>query len=162
MPDNKSSLKVNLPADYDGIFRFTNASNEDFKAKWDNVEYSFKAMSTTPMLIPKTTPEEVQSIRKKFAKEYAIREFYKTPKFIGMNSVQPGGVPALYTDKDLEPFIQQCLTPLPIAKPESTPLPPTFDESSLKRDEEGEPVTKVIRNTKKSLINEVGSEMASL
>jgi hypothetical protein len=142
-----------LPADFDGIFRFTNFTSEDFRAKWANIEYTFPAMKTTPMIIPSATPEEVQHIRKKFAKELAVLEFYKTPKFTGMNSVQPGGVPALYTDSDLAPFIQKCLEPLPIAQAKTKVLPKTLDESKLRKDDEGKPVSRILKG-KESLIQE--------
>lgn len=146
-----------LPSDFDGVFRFTNFTDVDFSAKWGNVEYTFPAMKTTPMVIPNATPVEVQHIRKKFAKELAIREFYKTPKFIGMNNVTPGGVPALYTDSDLIPFIQKCLEPLPIAQVKAKRLPKTFDESKLRTDEEGNPVTEVIDHKSKKSFIEKGS-----
>jgi len=103
-----------LPKDFDGTFKFTNFTNEEFKARWNSVEYTFPPMKTTPMIIPNATPIEVQNIRKKFAKELAIIEWYKTPKFQGMNNIPMGGTPALYTDNDLAPFIQKCLEPLPL------------------------------------------------
>ncbi len=152
-----------LPADFDGVFRFTNFTNEDFTAKWSNIEYTFPALKTSPMLIGNATPLEVQHIRKKFARELAIREFYKTPKFVGLNAHTPGGTPALYTDSDLAPFIQRCLEPLPIAQAKAKVMPKNFDEDSLRKDEEGEPVTQVIdHKSKKSLVKEKGSIMAEI
>lgn len=133
-----------LPEDFDGVFRFTNFTDKDFKAKWASVEYTFPAMKTTPMIIPGQTPEEIQHIRKKFARELAEQEFYKTPKFVGMNSVQPGGVPALYTDSDLTPFIQRCLEPLPIAQLKSKIVPKLVTEANLSKDAKGRNVTKVL------------------
>ena len=38
--------------DFDGVFRFTNATNEDFSALWNNVEYIFPAGKTVPLIIP--------------------------------------------------------------------------------------------------------------
>ncbi len=134
-----------LPADFDGIFRFTNFTDADFKAKWDNIEYTFPAMKTTPMIIANASPEQIQSIRKKFAKELAIVEWYKSPKFIGMNAHTPGGTPALYTDDDLVPFIQRCLEPLPVGQSSARVLPPMFDESTLRKNSKGRPVTKVLQ-----------------
>ena len=145
-----------LPAEYDGVFRFTNFTNEDFKAKWANIEYTFPAMKTTPMIIPSATPEEVQSIRKKFAKELATVEWYKTPKFVGMNTLTPGGTPALYTDSDLAPFIQNCLEPLPVAQAKVKVLPMSFDEKNMRQDEEGKPVTRVLKG-KESLMQEASA-----
>lgn len=112
-----------LPADFDGVFRFTNFTDEDFKARWNSIEYTFPASKTTPMVIPGATPEEVQTIRKKFARELAEREFYKTPKFKLMNDIPVGQTPAIYTDSDLTPFIQRCLEPLPVAQATLKALP---------------------------------------
>jgi len=50
---------------FDGVFKFTNASKEDFKVLWNNKEYTFPAESTCPMIIPGEMPENVQEIRKK-------------------------------------------------------------------------------------------------
>lgn len=136
--------KNKLPDDFDGVFRFTNYTEQDFKAKWSNVEYTFPAMKTTPMIIPNQTPEEIQHIRKKFAKELATIEWYKTPKFVGMNNITPGGTPALYTDSDLSPFIQRCLEPLPIAQMKSKVLPKVLDEKNFSKDSKGRLVTKIL------------------
>lgn len=146
--DNKGVL----PADFDGIFRFTNYTNEEFKAKWNGIEYTFPALKTTPMIIPGATPEEVQHIRKKFARELAVMEFYKTPKFKSLNANVPGGTPALYTDSDLTQFIQRCLEPLPVGVAKAKIIPKD-EESNLRKDEDGEHVTKVI-DKKKSLLSE--------
>lgn len=145
-----------LPEDFDGVFRFTNFTNEEFKAKWGGIEYAFPPEATTPMIIPGATPEEVQHIRKKFAKELAVIEFYKTPKFVGMNNIQPGGTPALYTDSDLAPFIQRCLEPLPIKQAKVRVLPKA-SEDHFRKDDEGKNVTQIL-DKKKSLVQE-GSGM---
>lgn len=145
-----------LPADFDGVFRFTNFTDKEFKAKWGNIEYTFPAMKTSPMIISNATPEEIQSIRKKFAKELAIQEWYKTPKFVGMNSIQPGGTPALYTDSDIVPFVQRCLEPLPLAQAKAKVVGKTLDENKLRKDEEGVPVTRILKG-KESLVKEGSS-----
>lgn len=132
-----------LPVDFDGIFRFTNWTDNEFKARWNNLEYAFPAQHMVPMIIPNSTPEEVQYIRKKFAKELAIREFYATDRFKNMENVPPGGVPALYTEKDLTPFIQKCLEPLPIAKAEIKALPKDT-EDRYRKNTKGKNVTKVL------------------
>lgn len=111
--DTKENI---LPADFDGQFRFTNWTDEDFKAKWDGVEYTFPANKMTPMTIMSATPLEIQNIRKKFAKELAVNEFYKTKKFKGMDDKKHGQNPAIYTDSDLIPLIQKCLEPLEIGR----------------------------------------------
>jgi hypothetical protein len=141
-----------LPADFDGVFRFTNYTNEEFKAKWNGVEYTFPPQKTTPLIIAGATPEEVQTIRKKFAKELAVSEFYKTPKFNKLNEHTPGGTPALYTDSDLAPLVQRCLEPLP-AGAFKAQVVPRNEEAFLKKDEDGNNVTKVL-DKKKSLLAE--------
>lgn len=141
-----------LPEDFDGVFRFTNWSDEDFTAKWDKIEYTFKKNATSPMIM-NNTPIEIQSIRKKFARELAEREFYKTSKFGEMNKHTPGGTPALYTEADLTPFIQKCLEPLPISVARASVLPPNKLEDQNSKDEDGQPLT-VPLNSKKSLIKD--------
>jgi hypothetical protein len=118
-----------LPEGFDGVFRFTNFTEEDFKARWNSIEYTFPAQKTIPMIIPGATPEEVQVIRKKFARELGEREFYKTPKFQSMNNIPIGQNPALYTESDLTPFIQRCLEPLPMAQATLKTLPKDKDSN---------------------------------
>lgn len=132
-----------LPVGFNGVFNFTNFTKSNFTAKWGNIEYTFPPESTTPMVIPNATPEEVQSIRKKFARELAIEEFYRTEKFKKMNDVPPGGVPALYTDSDLTAFTQKCLEPLPIAQA-TTKVLPKDSEENYRKDRKGKNVTKVL------------------
>lgn len=136
-----------LPEDFDGVFRFTNFSDEDFVAKWNSVEYTFPAMKTTPMLIPEASQFEIQSIRKKFARELATREWYKTDKFKGMDSVgkADGKTPATYTESDLAPFIQKCLEALPIARATTKKLPKDSEDNYTK-DEEGNNRTRVLKD----------------
>lgn len=131
-----------LPADFDGVFRFTNFTDKDFKAKWNNVEYTFPKMSTSPMVMP-FSPQEIQSIRKKFARELAILCWYGTEKFKGMDNVPAGGTPALYTDSDLAPFVQRCLEPLPIAQVKAQVLERDGDRN-LRKDAKGKNVTRVV------------------
>jgi len=132
-----------LPVDFDGVFRFTNWTDRDFAAKWDSVEYTFPAQKSTPMVIANATPLEIQSIRKKFARELAVREFYATDKFKGMENVPPGGLPALYTDSDLTPFIQKCLEPLPQAIAKVKVLPRDSEEN-YRKNTKGKPITRVL------------------
>lgn len=141
-----------LPDDFDGVFKFTNHTDEDFVGKWDKVEYTFKANSTSPMIM-NFTPIEIQSIRKKFAKELAVREFYKTKKFKDMNKHVPGGTPALYTDSDLKDFIQKCLVPLPVVIAKAKVVKGVDLEQVNKRDEEGELITTIL-DKKKSVMTE--------
>ncbi len=137
-----------LPENFDGTFRFTNASEEDFTASWGGKNYTFPAMKTTPMIIMDASPVEIQNIRKKFARKWAEREFFKSKKYkdavaqernpdgsARFNSFQQGGQ---YSDTDLEPYIQQCLTPLAVGSLNITEMPAEDIESKLTRDAEGE------------------------
>lgn len=133
-----------LPADFNGVFPFTNWSNEDFTAKWNSVEYTYPKEKTSPMIIGNATPEEVQNIRKKFARELGIREFYKTEKFKKMDVHVPGGTPAIYTDSDLTPLIQKCLEPLAIVSAKVAKSKKFDVEELLSKDEEGKNVSSVL------------------
>jgi len=108
----------------DGVFFFTNPGlakfkdkfgNEstDFSTLWNNREYTFKGKTTVPLLIPSTTPEEVQNIRKQFAKNYATAWFHTTKRY--QELVKKGGyIPATYDeDTEYKDVIQACLTALP-------------------------------------------------
>jgi hypothetical protein len=141
-----------LPEDFDGVFKFTNHTDEDFTAKWNKVEYTFPSNKTSPMIM-NFTPVEIQAIRKKFARELATREFYKTSKFKKMNEHVPGGTPSTYTDADLTEFIQKCLAPLPIVNAKTKVVKTRDLEDVNSRDEDGELLTSVI-DQKKSLIKE--------
>lgn len=149
MNPEKLNTKNVLPEDFDGVFRFTNWTKADFTAKWDGVSYTYPAEKSSPMLIPNATPEQIQFIRKKFAKELAIEQFYTTKKFKQMDNVPAGGTPALYTDSDLAEFTQKCLEPLPIASAKTKVIPK--DDISLRTDDEGHPVTQIL-DKKKSLM----------
>lgn len=150
-----------LPADFDGVFRFTNFTDTDFKARWANIEYTFPAQRTIPLVIPGCTPEEVQHIRKKFAKELAIEVFYKTRKFQDHEAQTPAGsgmVASIYSDADLAPFIARCLEPLPMGNAIAKVLPKAR-EDVFRTDEEGNNVTQVL-DKKKSLLQEGSSVVA--
>lgn len=136
-------MENTLPEGFDGVFRFTNPTDEDFTGKWNNIAYTYPAQKTSPMIIPGETAEGIQAIRKKFARELAEREFYKTDKGQFMNSKAAGARPALYTDSDLTPFIQRCLEPLPIemAKVE---VVKEDNERVFRTDQKGKPRTKVV------------------
>jgi hypothetical protein len=108
------------PEDFDGVFRFTNATDEDFKTLWNNVEYVYPAGKTVPMVIANSSLEEIQSIRKKFAKRLAEREYYKSKEFkkianglkdpsFGRNVIQSSVDETLLQD-----YVDQCLKPLEI------------------------------------------------
>ncbi len=109
---------------FDGVFKFTNASNEEFVALWNNKEYRFPPQSTCPLIIPGETLENIQNIRKMFALKYAKRELFKSPQ--GLKIEKEGAKhfnPATYDEAILEQYVQQCLTPLPISVVEVKELP---------------------------------------
>jgi hypothetical protein len=107
--------------DFDGVFRLTNPSDEDFTALWNNVEYLFPAGKRVAIIIPNETLENIQEIRKRFAYRLALREWYsnniKTDdgKTYKQLSKMGNGIPPTFDEKVLEPFIEKCLTTLPDA-----------------------------------------------
>lgn len=141
---NKTNVENVLPVDFDGVFRFTNFTDEDFVTRWDGVEYTFPAMKTTPIIIPNLTPVEIQSVRKKFAKDLAVKVFYSTPKFKGMNKVGPGEIPPIYTDADLKEYIQKCLEPLPVGQAKAKIIEKPNEDMFLRKDNKGKKVTRVL------------------
>ncbi len=135
-----------LPPTFDGTFKFTNPSKEDFIGKWGGKEYLFPAESTVPLIIVEHSPLEVQHIRKKLARDLAEREFYKSKgyKVLQAQEGKPGTrilnsihQAASYTLSDLEPYIQQCLKPLSAAEMLSKPQERQNVEDKLTRDENG-------------------------
>lgn len=108
----------------DGVFYFTNPGlvkskdkegniTLDWCALWNNREYTFKGKTTVPLIIAGEPPENVQNIRKLFAKKYAQAWFHQSKRY--QELVKKGGyIPATYDeDVELEKVIQACLTPLP-------------------------------------------------
>jgi|ERR1035437_6477165 hypothetical protein len=108
----------------DGVFYFTNPAlfkmrgtdgieTDDFTTLWNNKEYTFKAGTTSALVIPNEPPESIQHIRKQFAKNYATAWFYQTERYLKL--VEQGkNLPATYNeDTEFGAVIQQCLTPLP-------------------------------------------------
>lgn len=149
-----------LPADFDGVFRFTNSSDQEFKARWGGIEYTFPAAKTIPLIIPGATPEEVQHIRKKFAGEWALNEFAKTDKFKKLNEHIPGGHPAPYTESDLAPFIAKCLEPLPLAQAAMRMIPK--DNDNFRKDDDGHNVTTVIEGKSQGKLSLTGKGSAEI
>lgn len=136
-----------LPENFDGVFRFTNWTDEDFAGRWNSKDYLFKAQTTSPIVIPEHSPLEIQHIRKKFAKDLAEREYFKSKKYGGMmnqertaegtpklNSIHQAGT---YNLNDLAPFIQQCLKPLETSRASVVDVPKQPLEDVLSRDESG-------------------------
>lgn len=141
-----------LPEDFDGTFRFTNWTDEDFIGKWGGKEYTFIAQTTSPIIMHDQTPLEIQSIRKKFAKDLAEREYFKGKSYENMRlregekdelgMIKPRGHgmshAGQYNLNDLIPFIQKCLEPLTVVKAEVTIAPKVLTEDKLSVDEQGE------------------------
>lgn len=143
-----------LPENFTGVFYFTNWSDEDFIGTWGKRGYLYPAMKTTPMVIFDATPLEVQNIRKKFAREFSEREFFKSDKALKLQSqeILADGTPrfksfknaALYTDSDLKEYIQKCLDPLPLAQQTVMEVNPVIDvEERMSVDEDGERNTQI-------------------
>lgn len=145
MPTVDPVVETKEALPFDGVFRFTNFTDSEFRAKWNSVEYIFPALSTSPLIIPGETPEGVQSIRKKFARELALEVHYKTREYKDREATAPVGsglTPAVFTENDLAPLIQKCLDPLPLAHAKAEVVEKRPVE--LKTDSKGRPVTKVV------------------
>lgn len=155
MQEDKSIMRYEsvLPADFDGIFRFSNPFKEDFEGVWNSKKYIFPAETTSPMIMTDHSPLEIQHIRKKFAKDLAEREFYKSKgyKVMAGQEGKPGnrtmtGIhqAATYTFKDLEPYIEMCLKPLKSAKASVQEVPRQPMEEKLTRGDDGQLNTEVV------------------
>lgn len=118
----------------DGVFYFTNpglfkmrnregVETKDFTALWNNREYMFKANTTTALVISNEPPENIQHIRKLFAKKYAQAWFHQTKKYKDL--VKAGkNLPATYNeDTEFTAVTQACLTPLPKGNLEVKEMP---------------------------------------
>lgn len=144
-----------LPEDFDGRFYFSNPSDEDFIGIWGQKQYLFPAGTTVPLVIAEHSPIEIQHIRKKFGKDLAEREFYKSKGYEvlrgqegksgnrNFNSIHQA---AAYTLKDLEPYIQKCLEPLPVSQLLSKKQEPIskITENKIHQKEDGTPTSEAI------------------
>ncbi len=106
---------IKITDEFDGVFRFSNNSDEDFVALWNNKEYTFPARTRSPMIIQNESLENIQEIRKRFAYKWAEREWFKSEEYQRMSKLG-NGLPPTRQDAVLEPLIQQCLDPLPLSK----------------------------------------------
>ena len=148
-------LVTTLPENFDGNFYFTNWSDEEFTGKWGGKAYTYPPNKTSKMIIMDATPLEIQSIRKKFAKEFAEREYFKSPdaKKKQTQEKNPDGTPrfnsfqqaGVYTLSDLTSYIQRCLDPLPLATQIVSEVTKEDIEDKLSRDEDGELNTVAVR-----------------
>ncbi len=156
-PDNIMKYESVLPENFNGVFHFTNWSEEEFVGKWGGKEYHYAASTTSPMIIPEHSPLEIQNIRKKFAKDLAEREFFKsknygilqgqegTPGNRTMSGIQQAGT---YSMADLTPFIQKALEDLPVAPARVAIANRPKLEEILTKDEEGNLNTGAVKNDK--------------
>lgn len=151
MVDKKEDImkyETVLPVDFDGVFRFTNWTDEEFIGVWNKKEYHFPAKATSPMIIPEHSPLEIQHIRKKFAKDLAEIEFYKSRKYkqfmkqernpdgsARLNSIHQS---ATYNLDDLTEGIQNCLKPLSVQKALVSTKDDIPLEKTLTRNDDGE------------------------
>lgn len=126
----------------DGVFYFTNpglfkdrnregVETEDFTALWNNKEYTFKSKTTVPLVIANEPPENIQHIRKLFAKKYAQAWFHQTKRYKDL--VKEGkGLPATYNeDVEFTKVIQACLTPLPKGQIQVVDLPKDSEDNYI-------------------------------
>ena len=101
------------------LMYLSNPFKEDFIAKWNGAEYLLPANKMTPVVVG--TPEQNQEIRKLWAKKLCERELAKDKKFVKQT----------YTQVDLEPLMQKCLSPL--EKVELASKPPKKSQRELER-----------------------------
>lgn len=119
---------MNDVLEFDGVFRFTNPTKKDRKYLWNNKEYTFPAESTVPLVIMGEPLENIQEIRKRFAYRMAEERFYEgevapTGENYNAMKVQGNGLPPTFDSKILDPWIQECLKPLTLAKAQISEVP---------------------------------------
>lgn len=118
----------------DGVFYFTNPGlfktknkqgelTTDWAVLWNNKEHIFEGKTTSPLIIANEPPENIQTIRRKFAFKYAQAWFHQTKRYKDL--VKSGGlIPATYDeDSEFLNVIQACLTPLPKSQAKVRELP---------------------------------------
>lgn len=103
--------------EFEGVFYFTNPTDEEFVALWNNKEYHFPPQSTVPLIIRNEPLENIQEIRKRFAYANAEKRWYQSKEYEKMSKMG-NGLPPVRDDKVLEPMIQECLKPLVRARAE--------------------------------------------
>ncbi len=145
----KDLMKVDpiLPEDFDGTFKFTNWTDEDFVGLWGKKAYRFPAYSTCAIIIADQSPLDIQQIRKKFARDLAIREFGKSDqaKHMAAREKDAQGFPVMWNFKNastysidqLAEYIQKCLTPLPESRISVQTVHEEPLENKIHRDDEG-------------------------
>ncbi len=157
MPTKENIMKFEavLPEDFNGVFHFTNWSEEDFTGKWNSIDYTFPALTTAPMVMP-FSPLEIQNIRKKFAKDLAEREFFKSKNYEALRKIEgKDGERTInfnqartYSINELAPFIQKALEPLPVSRAFASPNKVRDVEKELHTDQEGNVSTSAVKDEK--------------
>jgi len=113
--------------EFTGVFNFTNPTKQERKYLWNNKEYIFAPESTTPLIIPSETLDNLQEIRKRFAYRMAEERMYEGEKVYARDGktvvfdynkakLAGNGLPPTFDPKILEPMIEECLTPLTVKK----------------------------------------------
>lgn len=109
--------------DFSGVYYFTNPTKVERTFLWNNKEYTFAPETRSPLIIVSEPLENIQEIRKRFAYRMATERLYEgevLPSGYNYNKAKEmgNGMPPTFDEKILEPFIQECLKPLPIKKAE--------------------------------------------
>lgn len=123
--------------EFSGVFMFTNPTNKERKYLWNNKEYAFPAESTVPLIISSESLENIQEIRKRFAFRMAEERVYEgevTPSGYDYKKAKEmgNGLPPTFDQKILEPFIAECLKPLPVRRGEIKQGKSLDDEKNYK------------------------------
>ncbi len=108
-------MSYDIPEDFSGVFMFTNWTKKEKVFMWNNKEYTFPPLKTVPLIIPGETLENIQEIRKKWAFKLAESEWYDGAEYRKLSKMGRG-LPPTRDDKVLQPMIDKCLNPLPIAR----------------------------------------------
>lgn len=145
---NKQGTAPQVSREFNGQFVFSNPDTEDFTGMWNGTAYSFRAMSTSPFYIIDANPIETQEIRKQFARKLGERMFGKTKTYEKLEKDSEGKpVPRFYDyAKEIQPFVDMCLKPLPKA------------DAVVKRSTPKRPELKIDPKTKKPAVRVYGED----
>jgi len=146
------TVNMNEPVIPAEMYPFSNPLDRDVTLMWDGKAYTFAALSTTNLLgrIPNATPEHIQGIRKHFAYKLAQQMFFETDQYKKMEGQTPANpetikTPAIYSEAQLEKFVQKCLEPLHVQAPEVKDVSAEMDVTPrLTRDGKGRPRSRVV------------------
>lgn len=102
--------------EFEGVFYFTNPTTEEYVHLWNNREYRFPPESTVPLIIMGEPLENIQEIRKLFAKDLAYKRFYGGKRYKELSKMGNGLPPTFTEGVELDAMVDECLKPLPKAK----------------------------------------------